>query len=152
VKKEKLAEQKSHTLIFQMAEQTIPKMLPKMFHKYVGQGSVFPSLKGYVAGNPRLEALNSIYNMAPMAKWSLSIVPMYGVITGTPSVDRVDFNTSVSLACTGFVWSVYAMMITPQNAGSRALAAVNFCMGSVNSYNAYRRYNYDQSLLASKKA
>lgn len=92
--------------------------------------------------------LNSVYNAAPMSKWGLSIVPMYGVFVGNPPVEKIDVNTSGALACTGFIWSFYATIIQPQNAGSRALALVNFCMGSVNGYNCYRKYAYDQKTKA----
>jgi mitochondrial pyruvate carrier 2 len=120
----------------------IPKILPKFFHQYVGNATAFQALKSY-EHIAFVKYINSVYNLAPLTKWGLSIVPMVGVVTGSPSVEKIDFNTSVALANTGFIWTVYAMLIQPQNAGSRALALVNLCMGSVNGYNAYRRYQYD---------
>lgn len=123
--------------------QPIPKMLPRVFHRYVGNGTLFGFLKPYEERIPVVKYLNSVYNFAPLSKWGLSIVPMYGVLVGTPPVEKIDLNTSTALACTGFVWAFYATLIQPQNAGSRALCIVNFCMGMVNGYNAYRKYSYD---------
>lgn len=124
------------------AQQTIPKSLPKFFHKYVGNGTLFAFLKPYES-NGFIKYVNSVYNFAPLSKWSLSLVPMYGVFCGNPPVEKIDINTSAALACTGFIWTVYALLIQPQNSGSRALALVNLCMGTVNGYNVKRRYAYD---------
>ena len=132
------------------AAQEIPKALPKFIHKFVGNPRVSQRLEPYERFT-LIKYFNSVYNLAPASKWGLSIVPMIGVITGNPPVEKIDRNTSFSLACTGFIWTVYALMITPQNSGSRALAMVNFCMGSVNGYNCYRRVSYD-NLVAAKKA
>jgi hypothetical protein len=121
----------------------IPSLLPRFLHQFVGNGTVFKILKPYEDKFPLLKSFNSVYNVAPASKWGLSIVPLYGVFVGSPPVEKIDANTSGALACTGFVWTVYAMMIQPQNAGSRMLALVNFCMGSVNGYNCYRKYSHD---------
>ena len=118
---------------------SIPAMLPKPLHKYVGNPVFLKFLKPYEAGNPVIATLNNVYNLAPASKWGLSIVPLIGVFTGYPPVEKIDLNTSASLTCTGVVWAVYALMITPQNAGSRALAMVNAAMASVNGYNCYRK-------------
>jgi len=122
-----------------------PWFIPSPLRRYVGNGTLFQRLKPYEAHYPFLKFANSVYNVAPASKWGLSIVPLIGVYQGNPPVDKIDRNTSTALACTGFVWTVYAMLIQPQNAGSRALATVNFCMGCVNGYNANRRYQYDLS-------
>lgn len=59
-------------------------------------------------------------------------MPLYQIFQGLPTVDKIDFNQSscarrigvplltflLALAFTGFVWSYYALLITPQNAGS----------------------------------
>lgn len=124
------------------AASAAPVFLPRFFHKFIGNEVVFRFLKPYEHIS-FVKYINSVYNLAPLSKWGLSIVPMIGVVTGKPPVEKVDFNTSVALSCTGFIWTVYALLIQPQNAGSRALAVVNFCMGSVNGYNALRRYKYD---------
>eukprot|EP00744_Colponema_vietnamica_P008067 GILI01011534.1.p1 GENE.GILI01011534.1~~GILI01011534.1.p1 ORF type:complete len:140 (+),score=24.25 GILI01011534.1:47-466(+) len=127
------------------APQAIPKMLPKFFHQYVGNPVLFQFLKPY-EHIPAVKFLNNVYNTAPASKWSLSIVPLYGVLSGNSPPEKIDMNTSGSLACTGFVWTIYALMIQPQNSGSRALAAVNFCMGSVNGYKCYKKKQYLDSL------
>jgi hypothetical protein len=117
----------------------IPAFFPKPFHKFVGNPRLFGFLEPYEAQYPVLKTLNNVYNAAPASKWGLSIVPLYGVFVGTPPVEKIDLNTSGSLCATGSVWSVYALMIQPQNAGSRALCAVNAAMAMVNGYNCYRK-------------
>jgi hypothetical protein len=122
------------------AAQTIPAAFPKVLHKYVGNGRLFSGLASYEEQYPILKTINSVFNVAPASKWGLSIVPLYGVFVGYPPVEKIDFNTSASLFATGSVWTVYALMIQPQNAGSRALCAVNAAMAGVNGFNCYRKY------------
>lgn len=132
-------------------KQNIPNGVPKFAHRFVGNGNMFGALVPFYSKYPALQSVNSVYNLAPASKWGLSIVPLFGCITGTQPIEKVNFNTSFSLAITGMVWTVYALMITPQNFGSKMLATVNFAMGSVNGYNAYRRYNFDQALNKSEE-
>lgn len=120
----------------------IPPFFPNAFHKFVGNGSLFKFLKPFET-NRFVGFFNSVYNVAPASKWGLSIVPLYGVFQGNPPPEKIDINTSAALATTGFIWTYYATLIQPQNSGSRMLATVNFCMGSVNGFNVYRRYCYD---------
>ncbi|KPI83336.1 putative mitochondrial pyruvate carrier protein 2 [Leptomonas seymouri] len=124
--------------------QAIPKAFPKVFHSWVGSGRIFNFLKPYEK-NPVIAYLNSIYNTAPLFKWSLSIVPLYGIVSGNPPVEKIDFNSSVALCATGCVWFVYALLIQPQNSGSRSLALVNICLASVNGYNCYRSAVYQRN-------
>lgn len=124
--------------------QAVPKAFPKMFHSWVGTGRIFNSLKAYET-NAAVAYFNSIYNMAPLFKWSLSIVPLYGIFSGNPPVEKIDFNSSAALCATGCVWFVYALLIQPQNSGSRSLAIVNVCLASVNGYNCYRSASYKRS-------
>jgi hypothetical protein len=119
----------------------IPKAFPGFCHQWVGNGKLFKFLAPYEEKYPQLQGFNSVYNLAPSSKWGLSIVPMYGVFVGSPPVEKIDISTSSALTCTGVVWSFYALIITPQNAGSRALATVNMAMASVNGYNCYRYYS-----------
>ena len=121
--------------------QPIPRFLPKFLHRYVGNGTLFPFLKQYEQFYV-VRTLNSVYNLAPFSKWGLSIVPLYGVFVGSPPVEKIDLNTSASLTVTGIIWTIYASIIQPQNSGSRALVAVNFCMASVNGFNCYRKLSF----------
>ena len=132
-------------------KQTIPSGVPKLAHRFVGNGNMFARAVPLYSKYPIVKSLNSVYNLAPASKWGLSVVPLFGCITGTQKIEKVNFNTSVSLAITGCVWTVYALIITPQNFGSKMLATVNFAMGSVNGYNAYRRYLFDQALNKSEE-
>lgn len=132
-------------------QQEIPKSVPKVLHRYIGNGNVFKALVPFYDKHPVVKSVNSVYNVAPVSKWALSVVPFVGAVTGAQPVEKVNFNTSASLAVTGMIWTVYALMITPQNFGSKMLATVNFAMGSVNGYNAYRRYSFDQKLNESEQ-
>ncbi|KAF8290063.1 putative mitochondrial pyruvate carrier protein [Trypanosoma cruzi] len=122
-------------------QQVIPKAFPKILHRYVGRPRVFEFLKPYEKYYV-VAYLNSVYNAAPLFKWSLSIVPLYGIFSGSVPVEKVDFNSSAALSITGLVWFVYALLIQPQNSGSRSLALVNMCLASVNGYNCYRSWAY----------
>lgn len=132
------------------APQAIPKMLPKFFHQYVGNPVLFQCLKPYEHIG-FVKFINNVYNTAPASKWGLSIVPLYGVLAGNTNPEKIDMNTCGSLACTGVVWTVYAMMIQPQNSGSRALAAVNFAMAAVNGYKCYAKKQYMDAKAAAEK-
>ncbi|CAJ1031206.1 Mitochondrial pyruvate carriers, putative [Leishmania lindenbergi] len=126
---------------FTMTGHTIPKMFPRPFHSWVGTGRIFNFLSPYER-NPFIAYLNSIYNTAPLFKWSLSVVPLYGIVSGNPPVEKIDFNSSAALCATGMVWFLYALLIQPQNSGSRSLALVNVCLAVVNGYNCYRSARY----------
>ncbi|KAH9597961.1 Mitochondrial pyruvate carrier [Trypanosoma melophagium] len=126
-----------------VTRQVIPKGFPKFMHRYVGNSRLFESLKPFEKYSV-VAYLNSVYNVAPLFKWSLSIVPLYGIFVGNPPVEKVDFNSSAALCATGIVWCVYALLIQPQNAGSRSLALLNLCLAFVNGYNCYRSWSYNQ--------
>lgn len=130
-----------------VAQQTIPKAFPKALHKWVGNDRLFKSLIPFEKYGP-VKYLNSAYNAAPLFKWSLSIVPLYGIFSGNPPVEKLDINSSAALCTTGVVWTVYALLIKPQNSGSRSLALVNVCLATVNGYNCYRCMQYRQSVQA----
>ncbi|AAZ12416.1 mitochondrial pyruvate carrier protein 2, putative [Trypanosoma equiperdum] len=125
-------------------KQAIPKLFPKPLHKYVGNGRVFQCLKSYEKYGV-VAYLNSVYNLAPSFKWMLSIVPLYGIFVGNPPVEKIDVNSSAALCTTGLLWFVYALLIQPQNSGSRSLAAVNVCLAAVHGYNIYRAMSYKRS-------
>jgi hypothetical protein len=50
--------------------------------------------------------------------------------------------TVSALAATGFVWTYYSSLITPQNAGSMALMACNAALGLVHGFNLVRKIRY----------
>ncbi|KAG8343600.1 hypothetical protein TRVL_05566 [Trypanosoma vivax] len=130
-------------------QQIIPKALPKFMHKYVGNSRIFECLKPYE--QYRLIAyVNSVYNCAPLIKWSLSIVPLYGIFAGNPPVEKIDINSSGALCITGMIWFVYSLLIQPQNSGSRSLAVVNMCLATVNGFNCYRGWVFKRQRQRSK--
>jgi hypothetical protein len=43
---------------------------------------------------PALKSMNNALWAAPAWKWGLAIVPLYGVLTGSP-VEKVDFNNAL---------------------------------------------------------
>lgn len=127
-----------------VSRQAIPSMFPRPLHKWVGNDRLFKCLIPFERYGA-VKFLNSAYNTAPLFKWSLSIVPLYGIISGRPSVEQIDLNSSSALFATGMVWFFYALLIQPQNAGSRSLALVNMCLAFVNGYNCYRYLQYRRS-------
>lgn len=139
------------TMSSAVAKPVIPRLFPRVFHSWVGNGRILKGLEPYERF-PIVSYLNSIYNTAPLFKWSLSIVPLYGIFVGTPSVEKIDFNSSAALLATGIVWFIYALLIQPQNSGSRSLALVNICLATVNGYNCYRSAMYHRSKPAAVEA
>lgn len=133
-----------------VSQQVIPKAFPKALHKWVGNDRLFNCLKPYERIGV-IRYLNSAYNAAPLFKWSLSIVPLYGIVKGTPPVEKIDFNSSCALCATGCVWFVYALLIQPQNSGSRSLALVNICLAGVNGYNCFRYAKFKREMAIKKK-
>ncbi|CCW67845.1 unnamed protein product [Phytomonas sp. Hart1] len=132
-------------------KQVIPKFIPKPFHRWLGNDRLFKCLiplERYTL----VRYFNSVYNTAPLFKWSLSVVPLYSIFAESKPVDKLDVNSSVALFSTGFVWTFYSLMIQPQNSGSRSLALVNLCLACVHGYNCFRilSYNLEQGKLAKK--
>eukprot|EP00760_Papus_ankaliazontas_P030481 PhM_4_TR4855/c0_g1_i1/m.2370/K22139/MPC2; mitochondrial pyruvate carrier 2 len=123
------------------ASVTAPFWFPKFMHKYILNPHFIERLKPLEEKNPIIKWLNIVYNTAPASKWTLSLVPMYGVFVGVPAPENIDLNTSVALTATGVVWAYYSTVITP---ASTSLFIVNCAMGSVNGYNAYRAFSYQQ--------
>ncbi|RNF00111.1 hypothetical protein TraAM80_07794 [Trypanosoma rangeli] len=126
------------------AQQAIPRALPKLFHRYVGDARLFQCLQPYEKYSV-VAYLNSAYNVAPIMKGSLSVIPLYGIFIGSPPAEKVDFNSSAALTVTGLLWFVYVLLIHPQNSGTRALSALNFGMACVNGVNCYRYLSYKRS-------
>ncbi|RNF26969.1 putative mitochondrial pyruvate carrier protein [Trypanosoma conorhini] len=126
------------------AQQAIPKAFPKFLYRYVGNERLFRCLQPYEKYSV-VAYLNSAYNVAPIMKASLSVVPLYGIFVGNPPAEKIDFNSSAALTVTGLLWFVYVLLITPQNTGTRALSALNFGMACVNGVNCYRYLAYRKS-------
>eukprot|EP00029_Vermamoeba_vermiformis_P011899 TRINITY_DN6708_c0_g1_i1.p1 TRINITY_DN6708_c0_g1~~TRINITY_DN6708_c0_g1_i1.p1 ORF type:complete len:145 (-),score=25.78 TRINITY_DN6708_c0_g1_i1:72-506(-) len=99
--------------------------------------------------NPVTRWFNNVLNVAPLAKWGLSVMPLYGVFTGKPAAKDLDLNQSLALTFTGAVWTYYALIITPR---SELLCAVNLALFSVNGYNVYRKMKYDRDFAAQQAA
>eukprot|EP01133_Synstelium_polycarpum_P013009 gene13009-15301_t len=97
-----------------------------ILNKYVGNQQVFANkyVLGLLEKHPKLAFLND----------------------GMKPPEKIDLNQSASLCATGTIWTYYATLIQPQNAGTRALAACNFAMACCHGYNTYRRVNYNKSI------
>lgn len=132
----------------QAAAAAIPRLLPAFLHRFVGNPVMFRRLQPFEKSIPGLNWVNNAYTLAPSSKWALSAVPLMGMVTGSTPIEKIDVNQSGSLALTGFVWTFYALVISPQNAGSRMLAAVNLSLGVVNGYNCYRKSVYLSTTVA----
>jgi len=120
----------------------------KLLEKYIGNTVVFngPRATAFFARNPKLEFLNNVTNLAPIMKWSLSIVPISQIISGTKPPQSIDLAQSSSLCATGTVWTYYATLISPQNNGTRLLAICNGAMAMCHGYNIYRKTTHDRSI------
>eukprot|EP01004_Peranema_trichophorum_P008437 NODE_7191_length_801_cov_96.339233_g6584_i0.p1 GENE.NODE_7191_length_801_cov_96.339233_g6584_i0~~NODE_7191_length_801_cov_96.339233_g6584_i0.p1 ORF type:complete len:221 (-),score=34.09 NODE_7191_length_801_cov_96.339233_g6584_i0:65-727(-) len=94
--------------------QPIPKLLPPFLHRYVGNRHLFKFLIPLEARIPIIAQFNSVLNIAPTFKWALSIVPLIGIFSGNPPVEKLDVKQTFALLTTGCVWSVYAAIIRPQ--------------------------------------
>ena len=99
-------------------------------------------MKAY-EGNFFVGLFNSVYNLAPMSKTGLSVVPFIALMNGKPTPDKVDLGTSGALAASGWLWFVYCLIVWPRVWGNVVLANVNGAMALVNSVNVYRRLNYE---------
>eukprot|EP00127_Corallochytrium_limacisporum_P002306 Clim_evm94s109 gene=Clim_evmTU94s109 len=120
------------------------KQAPRILRPFVGNQRIFGNRAALAMENkvPALAYVNDVTNAAPGFKWALSIVPILQALQGQPPVENLDLKQSCALAFTGYVWSYYATIIKPQNAGSRALMACNLAMAAVHSYNIARKVNY----------
>jgi len=115
--------------------------------KYLGvEGGVM--LRGktfdFINKNPTLKPYNNALFLAPAWKWGLAIVPLAGVFTGTPPVDKLDLNTSFALVLTGSIWAYYATLVRPK---AVSLMSVSLALVVVHGYNIARKlkYEHDQS-------
>eukprot|EP01134_Creolimax_fragrantissima_P007673 CFRG7673T1 len=93
---------------------------------------------------PGFATLNNVTHTAPLWKWALAVVPLTQAFTGDPPVEKLDLNQSLSLSFTGLVWAYYSTLIQPQNAGSKALCAVNLALLGANGYNAIRKMRHEK--------
>eukprot|EP01099_Mayorella_cantabrigiensis_P002493 TRINITY_DN208_c0_g1_i1.p1 TRINITY_DN208_c0_g1~~TRINITY_DN208_c0_g1_i1.p1 ORF type:complete len:153 (+),score=43.10 TRINITY_DN208_c0_g1_i1:45-461(+) len=123
------------------------QFLQTLLRPWIGVTKLFyknPLVLKLESAYPALKPLNDVTYLAPTFKWALSIVPLTQTFRGSVPVEKVDFEQSLSLSFTGMVWAYYATLIQPQNAGSMMLCACNAAMGSVNGYNAFRKFRYNQ--------
>jgi len=90
--------------------------------------------------SPAFRRMNNALLAAPAWKWGLAIVPLYNAVTGVPSVDKLDINTSVALAATGMIWAYYGTLVKPK---ATALVAVSVALFLANGWNVYRRVAYE---------
>eukprot|EP01132_Coremiostelium_polycephalum_P000521 gene521-656_t len=122
----------------------------RLLDRYLGNQIICkaPFVLNFFKKYPKLEFLNNVTNLAPMMKWSLSIVPISQILSGTKPPEKIDLAQSSSLCATGTIWTYYATLITPQNTGTRMLALCNAAMAICHGYNIFRRVKYDQSVSA----
>ncbi|KYQ91809.1 UPF0041 family protein [Tieghemostelium lacteum] len=127
-------------------------MLKALLNKYTGNQIICssPLVLRFFERNPKLAFLNNVTNLAPLMKWSLSIVPLSQMITGSKPPQNIDINQSYSLCATGSIWTYYSTLIQPQNTGTKMLAACNGAMALCHGSNIYRRMKYDKDQEALK--
>ncbi|KAH7888638.1 mitochondrial pyruvate carrier [Phlebopus sp. FC_14] len=66
----------------------------------------------------------TVFFWAPLMKWCLVAA---GLKDLSRPADKLSVSQNIALACTGFIWVRYSLVITPIN---YSLAAVNFFVGS----------------------
>lgn len=66
----------------------------------------------------------TVFFWAPLMKWCLVAA---GLKDLSRPAEKLSVSQNVALACTGFIWVRYSLVITPVN---YSLAAVNFFVGS----------------------
>ncbi|KAG8858006.1 Mitochondrial pyruvate carrier 2 [Tulasnella sp. 330] len=98
--------------------------------------SRFQSFMNHPAG-PR-----TVFFWAPLMKWALVAA---GVKDLSRPAEKLSVSQNVALACTGFIWVRYSLVITPIN---YSLAAVNFFVGMSGAAQLARIYDYRRQLAA----
>ncbi|EGC37696.1 hypothetical protein DICPUDRAFT_53816 [Dictyostelium purpureum] len=126
----------------------------RFLDKYTGNQTVFSNKYAtqFFTAFPRLAFLNNVTNLAPMMKWSLSVVPITQIVSGTKPPQSIDVYQASSLCATGSIWTYYATLIQPQNTGTRMLAMCNAAMAACHGYNIYRRVQYDKGVASGEIA
>ncbi|XP_076466725.1 mitochondrial pyruvate carrier 2-like [Babylonia areolata] len=82
----------------------------------------------------------TIHFWAPLGKWILVIAGLKDI---SRPAEKLSVYQSTALACTGFIWSRYSLVIIPKN---YSLFAVNFFVGLTGCYQLARIYAYRASL------
>jgi hypothetical protein len=90
---------------------------------------------------PALCSVSAALWAAPAWKWGLAIVPLYGAITGVPSIEKVDLNNALALTGTGAIWAYYSMLVRPKSYG---LFSVSVALVLCNGWNVARKMKYDK--------
>jgi len=110
---------------------------------WLGDGKMLRGSMGKsIDKTPVLGFWNNALNAAPAWKWMLSIVPILEFFQGVP-VDKLDYNMTVVLACTGYLFGTYALFVSPR---AWLLFSCNAAMATVHTTNAYRIRQYHNSL------
>ncbi|KAG6332606.1 hypothetical protein ID866_6484 [Astraeus odoratus] len=80
----------------------------------------------------------TVFFWAPLMKWGLVAA---GLKDLNRPADKLSVSQNVALACTGFIWVRYSLVITPIN---YSLAAVNFFVGSTGLVQLGRIFQHNQ--------
>ena len=89
--------------------------------------------------------LQTIHFWAPSFKWGLVIA---GIADLARPAEKLSFGQSLSLACTGTIWSRYSTVIIPKNWN---LFSVNVFLAMVGASQCARVLNYRKQLEAEGK-
>ena len=104
---------------------------PRIQQAIVGS-TVVPKVVRDIAAHPAGPFTSQ--GLAPTAKWLLSISNIMDI---NRPVDKVSTAQQSALCATGFIWTRYAMVITPVNYN---LAAVNATLAVTGSYHLIRKF------------
>jgi mitochondrial pyruvate carrier 2 len=78
-----------------------------------------------------------IHFWAPSSKWMLSVT---NILDMDRPVEKISLAQTLSLTCTGVVWSRWSMVISPINYN---LMTVNLALAATSGYQLYRKVKAD---------
>ncbi|KAL4073848.1 mitochondrial pyruvate carrier [Scleroderma citrinum] len=108
--------------------------------------SVVPSKFSVFLNHPA--GPKTVFFWAPLMKWGLVAA---GLKDLSRPAEKLSVSQNIALACTGFIWVRYSLVITPIN---YSLAAVNFFVGSTGLGQlgriAHYRYTHPEVTEATK--
>ncbi|RUS90349.1 hypothetical protein EGW08_001844 [Elysia chlorotica] len=87
----------------------------------------------------------TIFFWSPFAKWTLVIA---GLGDMARPAEKLSTQQSGALACTGFIWSRYSLIITPKN---WSLFAVNFFTGLTGTMQLSRVFHHHYFVVPQSK-
>ncbi|XP_037076854.1 mitochondrial pyruvate carrier 2-like [Pollicipes pollicipes] len=83
----------------------------------------------------------TVFFWSPLQKWCLVLAGLSDTLTRPP--EKMSISQAGSLACTGYIWARYSLVIIPKN---WSLFAVNFFVGLSGTFQLAKVIRYQMSL------